>query len=243
MDVVDRLVAGLHAAGGLVLPARCGGCAAPGQVWCHDCRGAARRPPPSTTPAVGTPACWAATRCEGPVRAAVTAHKDGGRRDLRAGLADLLAVAAARALAGDPGLRAAVRRGVPVLLVPVPESRRAGRRRGEDPVGALAAAAAAALDDESAVLVRALRHVRPVADQTGLGRAARAANLAGALAVAPRFADRVEGAACLVLDDVVTAGATRAEAAGARRAAGSVQVAAAVVAATPRSPRGPPGAS
>ena len=110
-----------------------------------------------------------------------------------------------------------------MLLVPVPESRAAARRRGEDPVGALARSAAEALADDGVALLRALRHVRPVGDQTGLGRAARAANLAGALGVLPGAAGVVEGAACLVLDDVLTTGATLAEAARALRSAGAVQ--------------------
>lgn len=236
---VRRLAGGLAAAAGLVLPGRCGGCGQAGERWCPTCRAAARRPVGAPLPAAGagTPRCWAATPCDGPVRAAVTAHKDGGRDDLRVHLAALLALAVHRALAEDDRLRAGRRAGQPVLLVPVPASGRAHRRRGGDPVQALVDTAAARLGDDAVTVVHALRHTRGVADQTGLDRTARAANLAGALAVDPGAAGRVRGASCIVLDDVVTTGATLAEAARALRAAGVGHVVAAAVAATPRARR------
>jgi len=78
---------------------------------------------------------------------------------------------------------------------------------------------------------------RRVRDQVGLGVDDRAANLAGALWVPPGWAARLGGRPCLLVDDVVTTGATLAEAARALRAAGSGPVVAATVAATAR--RGP----
>ncbi len=86
------------------------------------------------------------------------------------------------------------------------------------------------------VLARVLRHTRPVADQARLGRAERTANLRGALATREASRALVVGATCLVVDDVVTTGATLAEAARALRRAGARHVAAATVAATPRVP-------
>lgn len=232
-DLPGAVRDGVRDAVGLVLPVRCGGCSAQGQRWCPACRRAARVPPVDDGPVPGVdPPVWAATVCAGPVRAVVTAHKDTGRGDLRPGLARLLAVAMHRALASDPDLRDAWRRG-PVLVVPVPTSRRAGRRRGEDAVAALGAAATRRLGDPSLTCRPVLRHTRPVADQTALGRAARAANLAGSMAVRPADLRLVERAVCLLVDDVVTTGATLAEAARALRVAGAVHVVAAVVGATP----------
>ncbi len=232
---------GLRAAAGLVLPTRCAGCGVPGTGWCAGCREEARRPAPVAALAPTAPACWVATVLEGPVRRAVSAHKDGGRRDLHPELVPLLAAALARALDEDPVLRAARRSGRPVLVVPVPESPAAARRRGDDPVGRMAAAAVLHLGDPRVVRLRALRHGRRVADQARLGRVARAANLAGALQVPPAAAGVVAGSACVVVDDVVTTGSTLAEAARALRAAGAAHVAAATVAATPRSRAGPSG--
>ncbi|MGG5260790.1 ComF family protein, partial [Phycicoccus avicenniae] len=177
--------------------------------------------------------CRAATVLEGPVRRAVSAHKDGGRTDLRAELAGLLATVLVGVLAEDAVVRAALGAGAPVLAVPVPQAGRAGGRRGEDPVAALSAAALVLLDDPRVRLHRPLRHARRVTDQSRLGRSARAANLRGALTVAPGAGTLLEGAVCVVLDDVVTTGATLAEAERALRAAGARHVVAAVVAATP----------
>lgn len=240
---MDHVIGGLaraaRAAAALVLPVRCAGCGRVGDPWCGGCRRATRRPPPDPPPLVpptvpGAPRTWSATVLEGPVRAAVTAHKDGDRRDLRAVLAPLLAAAVTQALAEDEGLRTLRGRGSGVLVVPVPASGPARRRRGGDPVAALAAAAATAVDPDALVLGDVLRHTRRVADQSGLGRAARRANLGGALAVRPGRRGLVDGAGCLLLDDVVTTGTTLAEAARALRAAGARHVAAATVAATPR---------
>ena len=83
-------------------------------------------------------------------------------------------------------------------------------------------------------LAPALRHTRRVADQARLDRSARAANLAGAIEVSRRWREVVRGATCLLVDDVVTTGATMAEAARALRTVGAEHVVAAAVAATPR---------
>lgn len=84
-------------------------------------------------------------------------------------------------------------------------------------------------------VVAALRHVRRVADQAGLDARGRAANLAGALAVRREAQPRLEGRPVVLVDDVLTTGATLAEAARALSSAGVSVCAGAVLAATPRS--------
>lgn len=244
----SRAGAALAAAGDLVLPSRCAACHGVGAPLCGPCTDAVRaasadvvtgvvdlHPPPP-----GMPSCRAGARFEGPLRLAVTAYKDGGRRDLRAELAALLASALAAA-AADTVLRRRLVVGDDVLVVPVPTSRATLRSRGDDPVGDLAAGATAAVNGGVTargggrlVVVPALAHTRRVADQAHLDRRARAANLGGSMSVAPRWARAVDGACCVLVDDVVTTGATLAEGARALRSAGAHHVVAAACAATPR---------
>ncbi|WP_428814837.1 ComF family protein [Streptomyces albus subsp. chlorinus] len=182
----------------------------------------------------------------GEARAALLAHKERGALGLAAPLgavlarAVLMAAYAARDLAPTPALPPApARRGPPsrdggpsprgpgpVTLVPVPSARRAVARRGHDPVRRLAREAARTLRREgvAARVLPVLRQRRGVADQSGLTAAQRTANLAGALEMAPAGA-RLLGAGCVVLvDDVMTTGASLAEAARALGGAASAGV-------------------
>jgi predicted amidophosphoribosyltransferase len=84
--------------------------------------------------------------------------------------------------------------------------------------------------------LEALYQRRRVADQAGLTRAARAGNLAGGLGVIPGVT--VAGREIILVDDVITSGATLSEATRALRAAHAHVLAAATVAATPK--RHPP---
>jgi predicted amidophosphoribosyltransferase len=160
---------------------------------------------------------------DGPVARVIAAFKDSGATGaapaLAAALRRTLRVAADD-LTPDPELR--------LLLVPVPSAPGSTRRRGYLPLVVLARAA-------RLPLTRALRHVRDVRDQAGLAAADRAVNLAGAMA-----ADRsVAGRGVVLLDDVVTTGATLAEAARAVQEAGGRVLGAVTLAATPlqRAPR------
>ncbi|SDX48777.1 Predicted amidophosphoribosyltransferases [Modestobacter sp. DSM 44400] len=231
------LVAGWTALADLVLPRTCAGCAVPGDVLCPDCRGRLAEPrlaEPRRHPD-GFPPTVAAGAYSGPVRPAVLAFKEHGRAELATPLGRALALAVTGVLAGLPGAG----RGRPVLLVPVPSSTAAVQRRGRDHVGELARAAAtelraAGLAARPAALLRRPRGTR---DSAGLDAAARRANLAGRFAVrAPRDGPPV-GAVLVLVDDVVSSGATLTEAARALAAglsSGNEPVLAAVVAATPR---------
>ena len=245
----ERVRSALVAAADLVLPAGCAVCAGVGGPLCDVCRadvraaaypgGAAEAAP--ATPPPGMPSCWAAARLEGALRSAVTAYKDDGRRDLRPVLAQGLALGLSAALTSEPTLRHALTSGERVLVVPLPTSRAARRRRGDDPVGDLARAAVGRVRAPGAVALAVapvLAHTRRVADQSRLGREARRDNLAGALGVARARRAVVRGSVCVLADDVVTTGATLAEAARALRSAGARHVVAVAVAATPRTTPG-----
>ena len=75
---------------------------------------------------------------------------------------------------------------------------------------------------------------RRVADQAGLDHVQRADNLERAMQVQPRWRASIHGVATLLVDDVLTTGATLMEAARALSAGGASHVAAATVAATQR---------
>jgi predicted amidophosphoribosyltransferase len=206
----------------LVLPCCCAGCGGAGRALCRDCarlldRPRAHRPDPCPP---GLPPLRAAAPYLGAVRAVLLAHKEQGRQLLARPLGVALAGAVA-ALPPPPR----------VILVPVPSSAAAVRVRGHDHALRLARAAARRLP--GAVARPLLVPAREVADQAGLGAADRAANLAGALTARRDLT----GLPVVVVDDVVTTGATLTEAARALRRAGAQVHGAAVVAATQRTGR------
>ncbi|GGN52889.1 hypothetical protein GCM10011579_010330 [Streptomyces albiflavescens] len=110
----------------------------------------------------------------------------------------------------------------PLLLVPVPSSRRAVRARGHDPARRIALAAAGELrrTGMSARVLSVLVQRRAVADQSGLNSRQRLDNLAGALEVAAVGARLLaDGGRVVLVDDLMTTGASLTEAARAVRAA------------------------
>jgi predicted amidophosphoribosyltransferase len=135
----------------------------------------------------------AAGRYRGPLRAAVLAYKERGRRDLAAPLAGLLAdVLPPAPPAGW-------------WLVPAPSRPAAARARGGDHV--LRLCRRLARGDPRLRVAPALALARRARDSVGLDAAARAANLAGRLRLRPE-ALPPPGAPVLLVDDVVTTGAT-----------------------------------
>jgi predicted amidophosphoribosyltransferase len=108
-----------------------------------------------------------------------------------------------------------------VLLVPVPSAGGAVRARGHDPARRIALAAAGELrrTGTRARVLAVLRQKRAVADQSGLNSRQRLDNLAGALAVAPGGAGLLGGGRVVLVDDLMTTGASLTEAARAVRAA------------------------
>lgn len=232
------------AASDLVVASGCAGCAEPGGVLCPACERLLAAAPTQTQPdpaPLGLPPLWAVAAYDGPVRALLLAHKEGARLALGRPLGQALAravVAAGGAAGPGPGTApAASAVGDPLALVPVPSRPGAARRRGHSPLLRTAQVAAAVLrcTGGSVRVLPALAHRRSVGDQAGLDAGARRANLHRALAVPTHLRGLLGGPLTVVLvDDVVTTGATLAEAARALRAAGVAPAGAAVIAATAR---------
>ena len=226
----------------LVLPRTCAGCGVPGAILCPPCAGllAAPRPAAPRRFPWGFPPTAAAGAYSGPVRPAVNAFKEQGRTELVRPLGTALALAVAAVVSAAPPAR-------PVLLVPVPSSTAALRSRGRDHVAELTGRAVTELRAAglAAGEARLLRRRGRVRDSAGLSAAARRANLAGSFEL-QASARPVPGSLLVLVDDVVTSGATLTEAAStlsAARRAGDPPVLAAVVAATPRRPSGAPSGS
>lgn len=200
----------------LLLPVDCAGCGAPDRAVCRACA-ALLEGPLVVRELPGRLLVRSAAPHEDAVARIVVALKDGERTEAAGPLGRALRRAVLPALAAgaaDP------------ILVPVPGTAAAYRRRGYLPLALLARAGRLRL-------THCLRRVRRVTDQASLGFAARRSNAAGSMA-AVRHLDRVP---VILVDDVVTTGATLAEAARALTAAGARVLAAATVTSTP-----PPGA-
>lgn len=210
---------------GLVWPTACAGCGAPDVPLCSACGRAVSgpaffRPMPGWPPGWGV---WATTTYGGTVSRLVLSWKERGRHDLTApfgvGLAG--ALNACRAASSEPF--------EPWLVVPVPSSSGARRRRGGDLVSALSRRAVrhagtawlANGHGPPPRVVDVLSHRRVVRDQHELSARARRKNLAGALAVRPRLRFALLQRGCVIVDDVVTTGATAAEAARALTSVGA----------------------
>jgi predicted amidophosphoribosyltransferase len=199
----------------LVLPVDCAGCGGDGRALCSACRGRLH-PAPQRRRLIDGTVVTSALRYEGVPRRVILALKEQGRTDVAKALAVPFATAIGIALDAVPG-------GI-VHLAAMPIGRAAYRRRGYDPVRTLLSRAGFAAP------ASVLRDLRPREEQKSLGRQARAENLAGTMGVrgdirARRF---------LLLDDVITTGATLLEAGRAIREAGGEVAAAVALAATPR---------
>jgi len=217
----------------LVLPVACAGCAVPGVALCPDCGCLLRRPEPAVavpTPAPpGLPTVIASGRYEGVLRGALLAYKERGRYGLAALLGTRLAAAASVAVRGEP-----------VLLIPVPATAAAARARYGDHMTRLARQTASALRRGGipAAVAYPLA-ARPRADSTGLDAGERLVAAAQAFAVRPARLPKIRAAAAsgvhlLLVDDVMTTGATLAAAADRLGRGGLDVTTAAVLGATRR---------
>lgn len=221
----------------LVLPRTCPGCHAP-VPWCPACAAtladrprAVRLPEPAldrlAADGLDVPAVHALARYTGPVRAAILAGKERGRRDLPPLLGRALGGGLARLQ--DVGVLPGQ-----LWLIPAPTRPAAARARGGDPVLAMARSAARLLAGlgRCTGVAPCLTLTRGTRDSVGLDAAQRAANLADHI----RFRDGgapPAGASAVLLDDVLTSGATVTGSLAALRRSGVSAVGVLVLASVP----------
>ena len=148
----------------------------------------------------------------GPVREAVHRLKYEKFRTGRLALARLML----------PALEDSRLAGMPWLLVPVPLHASRERERTYNQSAEIARTVARLAGIEWAP---ALRRTRKTESQAGLNRAARLKNLRGAFAVRSRCARLLQSRSILLVDDVLTTGATAHECAQVLKKAGASRVA------------------
>lgn len=224
----------------LAFPARCVGCGREGAAICDVCRPAldVRLDQPAGVP-IGLPSTvpvgilqleWCAP-FGGTVRRALHELKYRGETRLAVPLGQAMARRWTRVAAGGD------------VLVPVPVHADRARQRGYDQAELLARAAAAELGLACAPI---LERERATIAQFDLDRSTRATNVHGAFRLRPRTSGRTEGTGnggrahdtdrplagrwIVLVDDVVTTGATLSACAAPLIAAGAVGVSAVTVA-------------
>ena len=180
--------------------ARCRTCAEPGTFPRHTCTRCHDAPPPFTR-------AWAAFAHEGPVARAIHRFKYEDHPELAPALAELLASECRQFLARAPP-----------VLVALPLHDKRFRERGYDQAWLLVQALARATGREA--LPDVLLRARETRRQVGLSEAERALNVAQAF----RATASAPGREFLLVDDVLTTGATVRAAAEALQAAGAARI-------------------
>lgn len=221
---MQGLSARAWAFGELLVPRQCAGCFAPGEVLCVQCRRHLRQVPyPVDRPRpLGAPV-WALGAYSEVRRNLIVAMKEHDNRAVRAHAGAVLAAAISFLQA-----RGDIPAGLGLDLVPAPTRVRSARKRGGDPVAALCHHAAVRLPGVE--VAECLVLAGSAADQSTLTGEGRWANMHGAVRFSPsgthgggaHHPHDMRGHNVLLVDDVITTGATVAAAIAALRTSGAL---------------------
>lgn len=176
--------------GELILPRACAGCGAPGHLLCPRCKTDLAAPPFRHTPKVDTHVpVFALGPYATPHRGVILAMKEHNNLAVRRHIGAVLAAALDHLEARGEILPGA-------HLVPAPTRPRSARARGGDPVSQVCHASSRPTHD-------VLSLIDDTPDQAALDEAARRRNLSGQLKLSA-----VPTQPVIIVDDVVTTGAT-----------------------------------
>lgn len=191
-------------------------CGAPhGDVLCTECLSMERGAAQGAASAEQLGRCLAAASFEGPLPRIIRTYKDAGERRLAPLLAELMADAARHAEAAAPDRYGGLVSEADAIVF-VPATATAFRRRGFDHMEAVATE----LSRVACVPLCDALAKRGSGDQRALGRDERLRGACGLYHVV----EDVAGRRLLLVDDVITTGATVRAAAGALSAAGASRV-------------------
>jgi predicted amidophosphoribosyltransferase len=189
-----------------VFPSRCAVCDQPGSDLCQNCRACLALSPHSFERAglIG----HAVTSYSQPVSKLLVAYKEKNQLALASVIASYMEPLKAQLPVGE----------YQIHIVPAPSRPANFAKRGFQPT--LEIARALFSRQPGTKVLNALVLDSGVVDQVGLSKAARLANLAGSMKVTLDVAGKI----CIILDDVLTTGATALEAKRALSSAGALVV-------------------
>ncbi|MDB5931183.1 MAG: hypothetical protein JWR60_2890 [Polaromonas sp.] len=183
------------------------------------CGGCLRQRPPLDRALAAVPYAY-------PWSTLITRYKFGGQHGWAGFFAGLLL--------GAPGVAQALQElQAEDWIVPLPLSAQRLQTRGFNQAWELASALASESQSRGHADARLLLRPRHTLPQSKLGRAARLANVKGAFQVDPLRASGLQGRRVLLVDDVMTSGASIFSAAQALRDAGAAHITGVVLARTP----------
>lgn len=176
-----------------LFPQACVGCGKPGMRMCGECKDEWSRAPQRVTTLTDPHVpVWSLGEFGGVRRKTIINLKERGRTDAVRYLGPVVAAAVEH-------LKALGEVEEDIVLLPAPTRMRSAQQRGGDPVELICRASGLRTE-------RVLWHRPSVADSVGLDVSQRRRNLSGNV-----FLTRIPSSAVLIVDDVITTGATLAE--------------------------------
>ncbi|WP_055427049.1 ComF family protein [Bifidobacterium aesculapii] len=211
----------------LILPRGCAGCDAPDEVLCPSCAALFACVVPFTPPADGI-ASYACSVYKGATRRVILAWKDHADAECDRALSGAMRVLASQVTRTVTG-------GAMMVVVPAPSSARSARRRGRRhlmPVARSLAAWYRSMGVRARAVDALSVHAAGKAVET-MGRAGRVARVTGSH-INVRDAASVRGCDVILIDDIVTTGATMRACVTSLEAAGGRVAACLALASTPK---------